>query len=330
MPSRIGTIAERALADLRVTEAEVDELVQEAKTDRKLSHQEKADLAQVIQQHSDRFDAAAKAKLEGFLASNAGVMDLADPAVLNKDSGSLGYSAVEGGQLFVESASYDDVVQGSIANCYMVSAFSALAHANPDLVKNAIRDNGDGSFTVRFHEQRGYGGAPQPVEVVVDGDLPSSALGPSRYGKARESKELWVSILEKAYAQWKGGYENIGNGGRAGEVMSAVTGRSSNWYSIGSTGADALFRTIRDGAASHRPMTAGTHGKDSGVDYSGTGVYAWHSYTVLGASEENGEKYVQLRNPWGRTEPGSDGRDDGIFKMKLSDFQRLYNSLYLG
>ena len=39
---------------------------------------------------------------------------------------------------------------------------------------------------------------------------------------------------------------------------------------------------------------------------------AWHVYTVLGVGEENGQRYVHLRNPWGNTEPGRDGKCDGV------------------
>jgi hypothetical protein len=59
-------------------------------------------------------------------------------------------------------------------------------------------------------------------------------------------------------------------------------------------------------------------------------VYAWHVYTVLGAVEEGGAKYVQLRNPWGSSEPGADGKNDGIFKMKLEDFTKLYQGVDIG
>jgi hypothetical protein len=110
----------------------------------------------------------------------------------------------------------------------------------------------------------------------------------------------------------------------------AITGKPPTWTSTSYSSADRLFQQLTTAVAAHKPVTAGTHGKDSGVDYTGTGVYAWHAYTLLGTSEEAGVKYVQLRNPWGRTEHGSDGKDDGIFKMKLDDFMKLYNSINIG
>ena len=38
-------------------------------------------------------------------------------------------------------------------------------------------------------------------------------------------------------------------------------------------------------------------------------------------------KYVQLRNPWGESEPAGDGKDDGIFYLPMDKFQKLYQTL---
>ena len=145
-----------------------------------------------------------------------------------------------------------------------------------------------------------------------------------------DSKEVWVGLLEKAYAQWKGGYDKVGNGGYPGEVISALTGTSTTYSSNKYTDANVLFTNIQKGAANHKAMTSPTFGEDSAVKYDGTGVHAWHVYTVLGAVEEGGARFVQLRNPWGSNEPGNDGKDDGIFKMKLEDFTKLYQGVDIG
>jgi hypothetical protein len=348
--TRLGKLVNQALVDGRVNKSEIDGLEKHVKADGKLSKSEKKELSNFLDRNIDKFDAESKAKLSELLGRQpplgppptpttnptaptapvapapAAPVDLPDPTVLTKDQGAVTYGKIEGGKLFVDGVNYEDVIQGSIANCYMVSAFSAVAHTDPKAIENAMKDNGDGTYTVRFFEPS-YGGRPKTVEIRVDGDLPTSGGPKSKYAKAREGTELWVSVLEKAYAQWKGGYESIGNGGISGDVMQALTGKSYRYTSLATTPADRVFKTISDAAAAKRPMAAGTHGKDSGVDYTGTGVYAWHAYTVLGAVEEEGTKYVQLRNPWGRVEHGNDGKDDGIFKMKLDDFMKLYSGV---
>lgn len=339
MPTKIGDSIARALRDNRVSVTEVQSLITQAKS-QPLTAETKAELQTLLTQHADKFGVTATRDLRTFLGSAnitqppappvpATPRAIADPAVLTKHTTDTTWKPVQGGKLFVDGVNFDDVVQGSIANCYMVGAFSAVAQADPDAIKNAIKENSDGTYTVRFFE-KSSGGAMKPVEVTVDGDLPQSSMGSARYGKARESSELWVGVLEKAYAQWKGGYEAIGNGGYPGEVVTALTGKATSYTSSKYTDANTLFTNIQQGATHQKAMTAPTHGKESGVDYNGTGVYAWHVYTVLGAVEESGAKYVQLRNPWGSTEPGSDGKNDGIFKMKLEDFAKLYQGVDIG
>lgn len=317
-----------AMQDNRISRQEVRDLIAAAKAEPRLTQEMKNDLQALV--NSSRFDWFARGDLQKFLNTAVAQIDLPDPTVLDKHSTSVSWTPVQpGGALFVDGVHYDDVIQGSIANCYLVAAFSSLAHANPDVIKNAFKENPDGTYTVRFFERRGT--RYEAVYVTVDSDLPTEAgSNRSKYAKARDTNEHWVTMLEKAYAQWKGGYEAIGNGGNAGTVFEALTGKRPEWTSTSYSQADQLFSRLTTATSTGRPVTAGTHGKDSGVDYTGTGVYAWHAYTVLGTSEESGEKFVQLRNPWGKSEHGNDGVDDGIFKMKLDDFMKLYNSINIG
>jgi hypothetical protein len=36
---------------------------------------------------------------------------------------------------------------------------------------------------------------------------------------------------------------------------------------------------------------------------------------------------VVLRNPWGESEPAGNGANDGVFKLKLEDFRKLYDNV---
>lgn len=350
MPSPISASIARALSDNRISIKEMENLVKEAKS-QPLTAETKADLQKLLDLHADKFGSTAKRDLQTFLNTAKVTLNpsapsipttptvptapttvsLDDPSLLTKHTTDTTWKPVEGGKLFVDGVSFDDVVQGSIGDCYMVAAFSSLAAKDPKIIENAIKDNGNGTYTVRFYEGNGYG-TPRPVNITVDGDIAQSAMGSARYGKSRDSKELWVGILEKAYAQWKGGYEAVGNGGNSGAVFTALTGKPSSYTSTTSSTADRIYSTIDNAISTGKPVTAGTFGKDSGVDYNGTGVYAWHAYTVLGTSEENGTRYVQLRNPWGSHDGGTirDGKDDGIFKLPMADFMKLYQSVNIG
>src|SRR3990167_994987 len=186
MPTKIGDSIARALRDNTVSIKEVKTLITQAKSE-PMTAETKAELQTLLTQHADKFGSTARRDLQAFLGTAtitqppapATPRAIADPTVLTKHTTDTTWKPVQDGKLFVDGVSYDDVVQGSIANCYMVGAFSAVARANPDTIKNAIKENADGTYTVRFYEKN-YGGAMKPVEITVDGDLPQSSMGSAR------------------------------------------------------------------------------------------------------------------------------------------------------
>jgi cytolysin (calcineurin-like family phosphatase) len=154
------------------------------------------------------------------------------------------------------------------------------------------------------------------------------------YASARDVNEQWPGLIEKAYAQWKGGYQKIGQGGFASDLFQALSGKEADWSDVKDFTADELFKKIKTSVSHHKPVAAGTFGEhDKRVSYTNTGVHGDHFYTVLGAVEEGGKKYIQLRNPWGSSEPGDgklDGKDDGIFKLPVADFMKMYENIEFG
>jgi hypothetical protein len=237
-----------------------------------------------------------------------------------------------------------DVRQGAIGDCYLVAALAAVANSNPKAIQDAIKDNRDGTYTVRFYEV-GWGGSKSETKVTVDADLPANYGSPA-YAKSTEkvdgkpNMELWPSLLEKAYAQWKGSYNAIGHGGVSGDVMEALTGNRSQ-YSRTSGGGDALWDKVKKAAEAKKPMTAGSGDKDD-PKYKDpkAGVYGWHAYTVLNAYEKKeGDKtvkYVTLRNPWAVRRRSSDAAAvgdttndtaGGVFDLTWDEFRRLYDDV---
>lgn len=262
--------------------------------------------------------------------------DLADPEAMAKHAGAGKVDA--GGQLFAHGVSPDDVQQGQIADCYLMSSLASIAHTDPQAIHDAIQDHGNGTYTVRFFDPEG-----QPNYVEVDSQLyGATELGgfSALYGRSTTPGELWPAIMEKAYAQWKGGYEAIGQGGSAPEVIRAVTGKTSTVTPTQGTSTDALWSTIQSGDRAGVPMVASTYG-DGKKTYDDSGVYGSHVYSILGTEERDGQRYVVLRNPWARAEyanPGyqtdvdknRDGRldgDDGTFRMRVEDFAKYYRDV---
>lgn len=233
------------------------------------------------------------------------------------------------GPLFKDDASPADVQQGQLGDCYLCAGLASIAAVNPQAIKDLIKPAGDGGALVTFHERDVVTGEFRPVTIRVDAELYESSRGPL-YGHAkgdRASMELWFPLVEKAYATWKGGYEPVGRGGVQNQVFEAVLGRSAGWLAVDAgSNPDAVWGTLQATLQAGLPIGAGTHSIDDGR-YANSGVYANHGYSVMRTEEDGGGRYVVLRNPWGSGEPRGDGVDDGVFRLKLDDFVKLYGQL---
>jgi len=238
--------------------------------------------------------------------------DLREPAAQLRD-GSVSITRMAA-PLFPGEVGPDDVKQGSIGNCYVPAACAAVAHADADAIRDLIRDNGDGSFTVTFQPPDAAA-----VEVRVDADLYTSG-GRPKYGQGA----LWFSLVEKAFAVWRGSYEVVGQGGSVGRMMAELLGRPNAEHWLRDVSADAVFASLKSGVRDGRAMAAGTYGSAEAARYTNSGVYANHAYSVLGVVENGGAREVIVRNPWGTGEAGNDGKNDGVFKLPLEKFMNLF------
>ena len=255
--------------------------------------------------------------------------NLPDPKPRKKD-GNLDKSWFTG-PLFLQGVEATDVKQGALGDCYYVAALAAVAHRDPKAIEDAVKDNGDGTYTCRFYPK--VGGAPKHVDV--DGELYVNASGAPKYAKSEDAKEpdkmeLWPAILEKGYAAFKGDFDEMGNGGKVSTVLQNLYGQKTKYVPIQERTLDNLWKFISEAKKGSWPMVALTFGKkheDAKALYKGIKLYPSHAYSILDSRKENGQRYVTLRNPWGKSEPGNDGKNDGIFELTLEDFKKYYMDL---
>ncbi len=249
------------------------------------------------------------------------------------------------GPLFdADGADYKDVTQGNLGDCYFPASIATIAFHKPGTFEKIIQqkrevDQTTGEekvwYEVHFQKYDWQTSKFKDEVVKVDGDLYVRSWGGPLYGsddgvRTPKDMELWFSILEKAYAEWKGdSYEAIGNGGQMSQVFEDILGLKTS--SMGIYDKDRVWSQIKDSVDKHRPIGAGTHGDDQEALYANTGVYADHAYSIIGyKTDDKGVKYVHLRNPWGESEPYpyDDGKNDGIFYLKLDTFMKLYQTMY--
>ncbi|MBR5420200.1 MAG: hypothetical protein IK115_03520 [Lachnospiraceae bacterium] len=202
--------------------------------------------------------------------------------------------------LFAHEPTINDLRQGKISNCYMLATVTKLIQYDPQAIKQVIRDNGDGSATVRLYN------GDKPMFIRVDKKVAHLRSG----GAIASEGPLWMQLIELAAAQvgmFKKGRQGFGSlwygtGGsffqmltgvpETGKLMTADKAGGSDTYGMGVNGADGVFERIRDAEKNREIIHMGTK---SSV---GAGMNSGHAYTVLGAKEVDGKKYVTLRNPY--------------------------------
>lgn len=114
----------------------------------------------------------------------------------------------------------NDIQQGLLGDCYFLSCLSAIAE-DPERIKRIFitqETNEAGIYAVQLYING------EPRVVVVDDYFPyNEAKGKWAFSRPSESNEIWVLILEKAWAKVYGSYSRI-EVGDCGEAMAPLTG----------------------------------------------------------------------------------------------------------
>jgi hypothetical protein len=126
--------------------------------------------------------------------------------------------------------SMNDINQGALGNCGVMSTLSAIARANPNKIHQTVVDLGDGTFGVQLFEDptddaRANG---TPVFIRLDADLPLQTC--SRFNTTQPS--LWVQLVEKAFAYFhtKSGAYTATEGCEAYQAFRYMGADWSNWW----------------------------------------------------------------------------------------------------
>lgn len=209
--------------------------------------------------------------------------------------------------------------QGSTGNCYFVAALAGLAERDPERLKQMVKDNGDGTYTVKLG-----GGKEQKVQAPTDAEV-------AMYGSAGQDG-MWQSVMEKAYAQRENNgeffpeddpHDSTGDGGFLGTGVEDVTGHSSDRDELPLTSENEIREKMKKAEKDNAVVTAGIRKGITGDEREGMPM--GHAYTVLDYDEATDT--VTIRNPWGQGEwnGAKDGNDDGVFKMSVKDFKDKFS-----
>lgn len=226
-----------------------------------------------------------------------------------------------------DSMSPSDIYQGQLGDCYFLAAISALAE-HPKRIQRLFltkKNHGNGLFAVAMCINGVW------EEVLVDDYAPCDDSKKLAFNSSK-SNELWVVLLEKAWAKVHGGYFNI-EAGLTREALRDLTGASVTTF-FAKRRPENLWKRIQEAEQRHFVMTAGSDNLSYGSDVhiEKIGLSGSHAYSLLSVYildevkdyegekvyklrvsedevEGNVHRLVKLRNPWGRGEWTGDWSD---------------------
>lgn len=235
----------------------------------------------------------------------------------------------------------NDVRQGSLGDCYLLAGMASVARANPQAIQRLIRDRGNGIYDVTIYidslgiSEQKIGPLSIPVPTVkkapkvitVNDVFPISSKGKAAFAKegdlGPQGPELWVMLVEKAYAIHMGGYGKI-EGGNPGKAIELITGNGHSDYET-SKFSDKQIASMINRALKHRlPVTAYTpdfKNKDKGFkqDAEKLGVVGNHAYSPSDINVSSGT--INLQNPWGQAH---------INGLSIGNFKKFYVKFQIG
>ena len=278
--------------------------------------------------------------------------------------------------LFSHEPTVNDLKQRFVSNCYMVASTAGLTNMDPELLKSCLKDNMDGTVTVRLYEkyvseeekekerksreeaQRRkeererireekemlgtYTEEDEMNDEIADSEdelniyrakeelraiyVKVSKKIPRIAGAdALSAGALWMQMIEKAcaFVGRKGakGYKSLWYG-EGGGFLERLLGQSPERVSK----EDTLFDNICNARKQGFVYNAGSGGTVGAKD----GLNAGHAYTVMGGKEENGQRYVLLRNPYSTMSlQEKDGQTSRTGRMFDTSSDETYGQFYM-
>jgi hypothetical protein len=235
-----------------------------------------------------------------------------------------------------------DMTQGELGTCYLLSALSSLAEI-PGLIHRLFEFD-------KINEQHilsvwlNINGLWK--EIVLDEFVPMITQGKGlefAFSKAIED-ELWVSMIEKAYAKAYGSYQRI-DGGVTYEALRDLTGAPYEIFSKEAlSNIDLIWSKLREADHKDYIVCASTKATSIREEVLPNGLISGHAYSIIKSkqivtSSGKESRIMMIRNPWGKVEWNGDWSDksdrwsdallkalghtianDGIFWITVEDF----------
>ncbi|XP_067205800.1 calpain-7-like isoform X2 [Linepithema humile] len=202
---------------------------------------------------------------------------------------------------------YYSIKQTVVSDCSFVASLAVSAQYEKKFGRRLITSiiypknkqkepiyNPFGKYMVKLH----INGIPR--KVIIDDLLPVSRYNQLLCSYSSNRGELWISLLEKAYMKVMGGYDFPGSNSNID--LHALTGWIPERWAIRPNepdfNKDNLFDTLLLRLHKGDVLVTVATGELSDLDAERTGLVPSHAYAVLDVKKINGERLLQLKNPW--------------------------------
>ena len=199
-------------------------------------------------------------------------------------------------KLFKDEAEVGKLVQGGLSDVWFLSAVAVLL-TNPKKLRELFVQTGqedpEGRFALQFYRD---GCA---TVVYVDDRVPVDPNRRPCFARTDDPCELWLLLLQKAFAKHHGVYETL-KAGSTRDALATLTGGTSTVVDLRGLELEKLWATLKE------LLEAGMLGVQ--VDWKPglrrrppCGLLAGHAYGVvkiLEAGGRGGSKMVKLIDPW--------------------------------
>ena len=217
--------------------------------------------------------------------------------------------------VFYDTVDPSDVKQGVLGDGWFCSAVASIAE-RPSLVERLFvtKDySPNGVYRLKLCKNGEW------VTITIDDYFPCFPLGGPIFSK-NHGNELWLLLLEKAYAKLHGNYFSL-RGGYASEALMDLTGCPTATYAFDDDEIKVKIESlsfwdeIKNWEDEGYLLSVSTPGEDRWSEQGwvdeeeNNGLAPGHAYTIVQVKEAKGYKLVCLRNPWSNFEWKGDWGD---------------------
>lgn len=246
--------------------------------------------------------------------------------------------------VFVDKIEASDIKQGNVGNCYFLSVLAAFTSSKQRFIHSLFKTkekNEEGIYEMVLFVDG------QWQIVFVDDYFPIDKRTGEFFFSKPNGNELWVILLEKAFAKINRGYINM-NSGFVSDPIYVISGFPTETYFNNQISDYEIFNKIVEAEKSNSLICTSTISDET---IRNKGLVNSHSYTIINTIDDykNSNKndpvqLIKLRNPWSFFEwNGAWGdnseewttylklkydivaKDDGIFHMCLKDYKEYFN-----